>query len=90
MTDRQAFGVVVRAFGILLAIYGFVALLTGLGFFVDALVLVLIHMHVTNGPASCGYPPFVYLTVGPLSVFTGALLLRRAESLVRFAYGRES
>jgi hypothetical protein len=90
MTDRQVFGVVVRALGVLLAIYAVVDLFTGIGLFVDALVFVLIHMHVTNAPASCGYSPFVYFTVGPLALLTGLLLVRKADSLVRFAYGRES
>ena len=90
MTDRQVFGVVARALGLLLMIYGFVDLFTGLGIFVDAFVFtVLIHMRVTNAPPSCVYSPFMYLTVGPLALLTGIVLLRRAESLVRFAYGRE-
>ena len=90
MTDRQVFGVVVRAFGILLAIFGVVDLFTALGIFVDAFVFtVLIRMHVTNAPPSCLSSPFVYFTVGPLAVFTGLFLLRRADSFVRIAYGRE-
>ena len=91
MTDRQVFGVVTRALGILLVIYGVVDIFTGLGLFVDAFVYtVLIRMHVTNAPTSCAHSPFVYFTVGPLAALTGLLLLRRAESLVRFGYGRES
>ncbi len=91
MTDRQVLGLVARSLGILLVVYGIVDLYTGFGFFVDAFVFtVLIHMHVTNAPPSCGYSPFVYFTVGPFALLTGLLFLRRAEWLVRFAYARES
>jgi hypothetical protein len=90
--DRAAaFGLVARALGVFLAIYGLIYLFTGLAIFVDAFVFtVLIRMHVTNAPPSCVCSPFIYFTVGPLALLTGLVLLKRADSLVKFTYGREA
>ncbi|MBS0295199.1 MAG: hypothetical protein JSR45_02735 [Proteobacteria bacterium] len=72
MTGRELFGVFVRAIGLLLGLYGFAQLV---------LAGIGLSMHLDLGPTAI---LFGYAGVAIL----GLALMRFAEVLVRFAYGK--